>query len=156
MISLIEEFNTLDSAPDKDSESELVIDEIPPCLENALALNLAYQAFIEETLQQFSVLLDVNLEKQRNLQNTINQLSSKPGRKSIEKDNNRAKKIHFSIFGAPYFKDAEYNSPPKNDDAQLAEDLGFRNLALICSQKPCKFCKVFICFQLLIMVLLKQ
>ena len=39
----------------------------------------------------------------------------------------------------PYFKDADYNCAPKNEDAQVAESIGFRNIAIINVYKPCKF-----------------
>ena len=133
--SLIGDYNVQNSVGNDDDE--LVIDNVQPCLENALAFNQAYQAILEETLQEMGVLLDVNRERQRDLQDTIDRITKPVRIPGV--DGRRSKRTHFSIFGAPYFKDTAYQFPPDNDDTKLAKEIGFYNVALKCAQKPCKF-----------------
>lgn len=115
----------------------IVIDaELEPSLENAICLNMAYQSMLKDLAQQLEVLRNVNLHKQKNLRAEIEILKAKPNKKS---DKQKKKIIPFSFFGMPYFKDAAYNTPPPNEDTQLAQNsLGFRNISLLLLNKQSK------------------
>ena len=56
-------------------------------------------------------------------------------------------RVKFDFFGAPYFKDPDYNSAPDNDDTKmLARDFRLSgNLAITLFKKPCKFIPLKTC-----------
>lgn len=113
-----------------------------------------YQQVLQETLQRLLTLISVSRERQRELEEEVTILTKPLVRKKKDvdqqpKDQNPAwkwlKKAHISFFGTPYFKDANFECPPKNEDAKTAEDLNFKDIALSCSYRPCNF---FFAFQL--------
>lgn len=116
-------------------ENRLIIDQLEPSLENALCLNKAYQAMLIDLSQQLEVLLIINQQKLKTVREEIDILVNQTNKKA---DKPRRKKLVFSFFGMPYFKDLEYNCAPKNEDALLAESIGFRNISLVNTFKPCK------------------
>ncbi len=128
--SILEEL-TSDSLDD----DRLVINQLEPSLENALCLNKAYQSMLVELSQQLDVLRIVNQRKQKALQEEIEMLTVEANKKP---EKHKKRKVTFSFFGMPYFKDAEYNCAPKNEDTLLADTIGFRNIAIINVYKPCE------------------
>lgn len=94
-----------------------------------IALNQQYQDEIDDALKRLKVLLNANLEKQKNLSNGDDARSN-------------AKKINLSYFGAPYFKCPAENGgyafecPPKNIDVAIMEDMNVPNVALKCCYRP--------------------
>lgn len=124
-------------------EDGLVIDQLEPSLDNALCLNKAYQSMLMELSQQLDVLRIVNRQKQKDVLEEIEALTAQTNKKT---EKTKRTKINISFFGMPYFKDWEYSCAPKNEDAQLAENIGFRNISLINTFKPCKFLFAFLKF----------
>ena len=101
-------------------------------VDQLLALNRQYEAGLEAKLGQLRALLTSNIEQQRELEHESrfgNCFSSK-----VDVELPKREKIHLS-FGAPYFKDADLQSPPKNEDAKLIEELNVPNIALKCCNK---------------------
>ena len=48
----------------------------------------------------------------------------------------RPRRPPFNLHGAPFFKDAAGRPPPANDDARIADDLGFRDAGHASTLKP--------------------
>lgn len=141
--NLYSNFEELPESPESLEDDILVISEPDTSLENALCLNQAYQSTLLELSQQLDVLRLVNQQKQKSLAEEIEALTALANEKQ---EKQKKKKISFSFFGMPYFKDAEYNCAPKNEDTLLAESIGFRNVALVSSFKPCNLDYFFFCF----------
>lgn len=131
--SIFEEF-TSDS---RDDEDQLIIDELEPSLENALTLNKAYQAVLTELLEKLEVLKVVNQTRQRTITAEIKELETLV-QQSKKSNQEKKKRIPFTLFGIPYFKDQSYNTAPRNDDALLAEQIGFRLIVAPVQSKLCK------------------
>lgn len=83
-----------------------------------LAFSQAYQAVSKEILQEIGVLLDINRERQRDLQDSNNRITMGGKNNKSRSSWSRWAKIvenTLSIFGAPYFEDLAYKFPPDND-----------------------------------------
>jgi hypothetical protein len=100
--SLFSTFEELTSYP--------VDTELEPSLENAIRLNIAYQSILKDLVQQLEVLRVVNLKNQKKLVAEIEVLKASENEIS---DKPKSKAIPFSFFGMPYFKESDYNTPPK-------------------------------------------
>lgn len=139
-------------------DEHFIFEDMDPSLENALVLNKAYQTMLIEVMQQLEVVLSVNKGRQRTVQSEIDLLTSQSN-EAKKQDKPRRRKVSFPFFGMPYFKDYDYSHPPNNDDTNLAEAIGFKNVALVTPYKPCEyslsklvnifhwFSKAIICFQ---------
>lgn len=121
----------------EDDRDQLIIDDMEPSLENALVLNKAYQTVLLELLQKLEVLKVVNQNRQKTIAAEIEELEN-----AIvlykKSSHERKKKIPFTFFGIPYFKDNNFSCPPKNEDTLLAEKIGFKSVVAIPQPKLCK------------------
>lgn len=93
------------------------------------------QAALKGITQKSKVLSDTQLNESNILRKEIEVLKAEEKAALDEKK----ELIPFSYFGIPYFKDAAYNTPPLNDDALKAKELGFRNISLLMNNNPSKF-----------------
>lgn len=129
-------FHIFEELNNSSDEDQLFIDDEPPSLEYALKLNIVYQQSLLDLLQALEVMKLRNQEKQKQAIEDLEELQSVEA--NIKSKKKKIKKIPFSFFGMPYFKNLDYNSPPKNEDTILAETIGFRNICLFNLCKPCK------------------
>ena len=112
-----------------------------PSLENALKINETYKNTLFKLKDQLENLLHINRTNQQNLEKemrSLNTLASPFTSLEDESDN------CFQFCGIPYFKDAQLNCPPRNEDAVSIEKLGLsQNCSLHPSHKTSiKFLKI--------------
>ena len=123
-----------ENSNDTYEEDTLLID-LTPNVDNAITLNLTYATLLTETLDEIYTLLNLNFDRQTELQEEIDQLMENKSKRL----KGRVKRLRLGDFGIPYFKDGfkDFTTPPKNEDTKFAESLGFRNIALISPWSRC-------------------
>ena len=104
----------------------------PPSLENALKVNLAYKNTLFKLKDQLENLLYINRTNQQNLEKEIRNLNSLASPfTSLEDESDNC----LPFCGIPYFKDAQLNCPPRNEDVVSIEKLRLSQ-NLNCSLHP--------------------